>query len=248
VVAPGAEPAVCLTDVSVRFRVPHQGTRSLKEYAIRALQRRVTFTDFWALHHASVEIQAGESFGLVGHNGAGKSTLLRVVARVLRPTTGRVRVRGRVAPLLETAAGFHPDLTGRENVYLNGTLLGFSRAELEAAFDRIVEFAEMLDFIDTPLRTYSSGMVARLGFAIATERRPDVLVVDEVMAVGDRRFQAKSEARVREFHDRGSTIILVSHNLPLVRATCQRAAWLDHGIVRLVGPASEVAEAYARAR
>jgi ABC-2 type transport system ATP-binding protein/lipopolysaccharide transport system ATP-binding protein len=248
VVAPAAEPAVCLTDVSVRFRVPHQGTRSLKEYAIRALQRRVTFTDFWALHHASVEIQAGESFGLVGHNGAGKSTLLKVVARVLRPTTGRVRVRGRVAPLLETAAGFHPDLTGRENVYLNGTLLGLSRAELEAAFDRIVEFAEMIEFIDAPLRTYSSGMVARLGFAIATERRPDVLVVDEVMAVGDRRFQVKSEARVREFHDRGSTIILVSHNLPLVRATCQRAAWLDHGIVQLVGPASEVAEAYARAR
>ena len=193
----------------------------------------------------SFEVRQGEVLGLIGRNGAGKSTVLKLIARVLRPTEGRVRAWGRVAPLLEYGAGFHPDLTGRENLYLNGTLQGLSRRALDASFGRIVEFAELEPFIDAPLRTYSSGMVARLGFAIATEQRPDVLLMDEVLSVGDQAFQAKCKERFETFRANGTAIVLVSHDQRLVAATCQRVVWLERGEVCRAGPAAEVVAAYA---
>jgi ABC-type polysaccharide/polyol phosphate transport system ATPase subunit len=196
------------------------------------------------LKGVDLQIYRGEVFGLIGPNGAGKSTLLKLVARVLRPTEGRVIVRGQVAPLLEFGAGFHPELTGRENVFLNGALLGFKRREMEEKFDRIVDFAELWDFIDAPMRTYSSGMWARLGFAVATDIQPDILIVDEVLAVGDEAFQRKSSARMQDFRDHGATILLVSHNMDTIEAMCHRAAWIHHGEVRAVGEAGETIRAY----
>jgi ABC-type polysaccharide/polyol phosphate transport system ATPase subunit len=211
---------------------------------IRRLQRKVQNRDFWALREVNLCVNRGEVFGLVGHNGAGKSTLLKLIARVLRPTEGRVVVRGQVAPLLEFGAGFHPELTGRENVFLNGALLGFTRQEMEEKFKRIVDFAELWDFIDAPIRTYSSGMLARLGFAVATDVRPDILIIDEVLAVGDEAFQRKSSERMQSFRDQGATILLVSHNMATIEAMCRRAAWLDHGQLKGVDLVSEVIRAY----
>ena len=240
-------PAIRLDHVSIRFTVPHENLRSLKEYAIRVLGNRMTYEQFWAVRGVSFDVIPGEVLGLIGRNGAGKSTLLKLIARVLRPTEGRVRTWGRVAPLLDYGAGFHPDLTGRENLYLNGTLLGLSHRALDASFDRIVEFAELTSFIDAPVRTYSSGMVARLGFAIATEQRPDVLLMDEVLAVGDQAFQVKCHERFEAFRANGTAIVLVSHDKGLVAETCQRAIWLERGEVRQTGPAAEVVTAYVGA-
>lgn len=236
-----------LENVAVEYRAPRERIRSFKEYAIRLLQGRVEHAEFRALDDVSLEIRQGEVFGLVGHNGAGKSTLLKVVSRVLRPTRGRVVVTGHVAPLLELGAGFHPELSGRENVFLNGTLLGFSHAEMESLFEGIVEFAELQDFIDAPLRTYSTGMGVRLGFAVATASRPDILIVDEVLAVGDEVFQEKCAARIAEFRQSGTTVLLVTHDTRTVLGMCDRAAWLDHGKLAAIGAVDEVVEAYHRA-
>jgi ABC-2 type transport system ATP-binding protein len=241
-------PAVCLERVSMQFRVPHERMRSLKEYTIRALQNRVTYEERLAVRDVSLEVRRGEALGLIGANGAGKSTLLKLIARVLRPSAGRVRVWGRVAPLLDYGAGFHPDLTGRENVYLNGTLLGLSHRTLDASYERIVDFAAVRDLIDAPLRTYSSGMIARLGFAIATEQRPDILLMDEVLAVGDHAFQTKCTERFNAFRAGGTSIVLVSHDTRLVAETCQRVAWIDQGELRRIGPAAEVIAAYTQTR
>jgi ABC-type polysaccharide/polyol phosphate transport system ATPase subunit len=235
-----------LEEVSVRYRVPHEQIRTFKEYAIRALQRRVTYDEFYALSNVSLEVYGGEVFGVIGRNGAGKSTLLRVVAQILRPTKGRIWRQGRVAPLLELGAGFHPELTGRENVYLNGALLGFTRAEMGKLFDGIVSFAEMENFIDAPLRNFSSGMSARLGFAVATAAKPDILIVDEVLSVGDEQFQLKCKERINSFRRNGATILLVSHNASLVQDLCDRVVWLEHGQVRAIGPAREVLPQYQR--
>jgi ABC-2 type transport system ATP-binding protein/lipopolysaccharide transport system ATP-binding protein len=236
--------AIRLEEVGVRYRVPTERIGTFKEYIIRRLQRKVRNRAFWALKCVNLSINRGEVFGLIGQNGAGKSTLLKLVARVLRPTEGRVIVWGQVAPLLEFGAGFHPELTGRENVFLNGALLGFSRKQMEEKFDRIVDFAELWDFIDAPMRTYSSGMWARLGFAVATDVQPDILIVDEVLAVGDEAFQRKSSARMQEFRDHGATILLVSHNMDTIESMCHRAAWIHHGEVRAVGEAPDTIRAY----
>lgn len=244
---PFANTVIDLRDISVRYRVPRERIESFKEYAIRRLQRQIVHDEFWALRGVSLQIQRGEVLGVIGRNGAGKSTLLKVVARVLHPTTGRVIVHGRVAPLLEFGAGFHPELSGRENIFLNGVLLGFKHKDIEERFQRIGDFAELWDFIDAPLRTYSSGMIARLGFAIATDVKPDVLIVDEVLSVGDEAFQRKSAARITEFCEQGATILLVTHNMATMQKMCQRAVWLDHGTVRAIGPAAEIAEEYQRA-
>ncbi len=237
--------AVWLQGVSVRYRVPREGVSGFKEFAIRWLQGRLAFSDFWALRDVSLGVRPGEIFGVVGRNGAGKSTLLKTAARVLHPTRGRVVVRGRVAPLLDLGMGFHSELTGRENVYLYGTLLGSSRREIEARFAEIVDFAELHDFIDAPLRMYSTGMVARLGFAVASCRPADVLLVDEALAVGDARFQEKCLERMAEYRRRGATTLLVSHALATVGRVCDRAAWLAQGQVRAIGPAAEVVERYS---
>lgn len=240
------EPVIILQNVTVRYRVPRENYHTFKEFAIRRIQGRVQYLDLLALQDINLEIHKGEVFGLIGPNGAGKTTLLRLIAKVMRPTEGRVWVKGRIAPLLAIGAGFHMELTGRENIFLNGTLLGLTRREIEALFNQIVDFAELWDFIDAPLRTYSSGMVARLGFAVATARMPDVLIVDEVLSVGDIAFQEKSAARIREFREAGATILLVSHSMAAVKKMCSRAAWLDGGVLRAVGGVSEVIEKFEK--
>jgi ABC-type polysaccharide/polyol phosphate transport system ATPase subunit len=245
--SPGDDTAIWLDDVTVRYLVPREPVRTFKEHVIRMLQRRVQRELFVALHDVDLEVTRGETFGIIGHNGAGKSTLLKVIARVLRPATGRVWVRGRLHPLLELGAGFHFELTGRENIYLNGALLGYSNAEIARQFDGIVDFAGVEAFIDAPLRTYSTGMVARLGFAIATAAQPDILIVDEVLSVGDEEFQRKCQARMTQFQDHGATILLVSHNLLLIQQMCARVAWLDHGHMRALGPTHEVIAQYVNA-
>ncbi len=237
-------PVISLEDVSVRYRVPSERVLTFKEYMIRMVQGKISHNDFWALHHVHLEAFKGEVFGIVGRNGAGKSTMLKLIARVLRPTEGRVKVIGRVVPLLELGAGFHPELTGRENIYLNGSMLGFSRTEMNEKIPGIIEFSELGEFIDAPLRTYSSGMWARLGFALATDARPEILIVDEVLGVGDEAFQRKCTARIGQYREQGATILLVSHNASLIEGMCQRVAWLDHGLMRGFGETLEILTAY----
>jgi homopolymeric O-antigen transport system ATP-binding protein len=198
----------------------------------------------WAVRDLDLEVAPGESVGLIGHNGAGKTTVLRLLAGITRPTAGKVRARGRLASLINLGAGFHPELTGRENVYLNGVILGLSRNEVRARFDEIVDFADLGPYIDTPLKRYSSGMYARLGFAVAAHVDPDVLLVDEVLSVGDVEFQDRSIRKMLSFRDSGQAILFVSHNLSAVEMMCQRTVWLEHGRVRQVGPTAEVVRAY----
>jgi ABC-2 type transport system ATP-binding protein len=217
---------------------------SLKEYTIRRLKRNLAFQEFWALKKVSFQVARGECFGIIGPNGAGKSTLLKVIARVLHPTSGRVRVWGRVCPLLELGAGFDAELTGRENIFLNGTILGFTRKDLEARQRRIIEFAGLQEFIDAPLRTYSSGMMARLGFAIVTDEKPDILIIDEILSVGDAEFQEKSGKRMSQFLHSGTTILLVSHSLHDIQKFCRRAIWLQQGRLKAEGPSERVIRQY----
>jgi ABC-type polysaccharide/polyol phosphate transport system ATPase subunit len=228
----------------VRYRLPHERIKSFKHYAIRWLKQQLVYESFWALRGVSLSVARGEALGIIGPNGAGKSTLLKLVARVLRPTEGRVRVFGHVAPLLESAAGFDPELTGRENISVYSAVLGHRRAETAARFDEIVAFAGLEQFIDAPLRTYSSGMYARLAFSVATAVAPDILIVDEVLSVGDAEFQRRSSERIEQFQKDGTTIIMVSHNLDEIVRLCSQAAWLDRGALKAVGPVAEIAAAY----
>lgn len=232
--------AARLSNVSVRYRIPRERPSTFKEFAIQWLHRKIEMVDVWALRQVSMAVRGGEVLGVVGRNGAGKTTLLRVLAGLLQPVDGRVMVHGSVSPLLDFGAGFHPELTGRENVFLYGTMLGRRKKDLERDFERIVDFAELNGFINSPLRVYSSGMVARLGFSIATSQHADVLLVDEGLAVGDIHFQRKCLARMRGFRARGSTIVLVTQALDVAESYCDRVAWLDDGELKAVGPASEV--------
>ncbi|MBK9925014.1 MAG: ABC transporter ATP-binding protein [Anaerolineales bacterium] len=238
------ETTIRLEDVSVQYRLPEERIGTFKEYAIRVLQRRVKFNSFWALKGVTIDIAKGEIFGFIGRNGAGKSTLLKVISRVLVPTHGRVWIKGRVSPLLELGGGFHPELTGRENVYLNGTLLGHSRRDVDEHMDEIIDFAELGTFIDAPLRTYSSGMVARLGFAVATTWKPEILILDEVLSVGDEAFQLKCQRRMEAFRQEKVTTLIVTHSMQTVETLCTRAALIDHGVIKTVGSAEEVIKAY----
>jgi len=237
-------PVVTIENVAIRYRVPREAFSGIKEYTIRWLQRKLAFEDFWALKDISFDIHRGEIFGIVGRNGSGKSTLLKVVARVLSPSRGRIIIRGKVAPLLELGAGFHPELTGRENVFLNSALLGRTKSEVEKLLPEIVAFAEIGDFMEAPLRTYSTGMVARLGFAVATAIRPEILLVDEVLSVGDAAFQQKCLDRMYSFQEQGTTVVLVSHSMSTVEAFCDRAVWLDQGEVKAMGSTREVIRRY----
>ncbi|RCK77239.1 MAG: Teichoic acid export ATP-binding protein TagH [Anaerolineae bacterium] len=237
-------PVILLEDVGVRYRLPSEKIPTLKEYVIRVLRGQIKHQTFWALQNINLKVYPGEVFGIIGPNGAGKSTLLKVVSRVLRPTKGRVRVVGKVAPLLELGAGFDYELTGRENIFLNGAILGYSKREMEKRIDRIVEFAGLQDFIDAPLRTYSSGMVARLGFAVATDERPEILIVDEILSVGDTEFQTRSFERIQSFQAQGTTILLVTHDIGRVETMCQRAIFLYHGQVVAQGKATQVVDRY----
>lgn len=228
----------------MRYRAPTERFATFKEYMIRLVQGRVRHAEFMAVNHISLDIYPGEVFGVIGQNGAGKSTLLKVAARVLPPTEGRVVIKGWTAALLELGAGFHPELTGRENIFLNGAILGFTQKEMAALFDQVVDFSELGEFIEAPMRTYSSGMWTRLGFAVATVQRPDILLVDEVLSVGDEAFQKKSFRRIQEFREKGTTILLVSHSMDAVATMCQRAAWLDHGVLKFLGEPKDVINAY----
>jgi len=232
-----SEPAIEVADVSKRFRIYREKPTSLKQ---RLLTSRSRAEDFWALRDVALDVGEGSTFGLIGHNGSGKTTLLKCVAGILRPTSGAILQRGRLAALLELGAGFHPELTGRENVYLNASFLGLSRKQTDAAFDDIVAFAELEQFIDTEVKFYSSGMLVRLGFAVAVHVEPDVLLIDEVLAVGDEAFQAKCLNRVREFQREGRTIVLVTHALDTVTEICDRAAMLHHGELHAIGMPAEV--------
>lgn len=243
----GAEVVIRLENVFVEYIAPRERITSFKEYIIRLIQRRVRHEEFKALRNVNIEVRQGEFFGIIGRNGAGKSTLLKIISRVMKPTGGRVWVKGRVAPLLELGAGFHLELTGRENVYLNGTLLGYTHAEIGALFESIVEFAGLKDFIDVPLRSYSTGMAVRLGFAVATATRPDILIVDEVLAVGDEQFQEKCSARMTEYRQSGTTILFVTHDSKLALRLCDRVTWLDRGEVRLNGDPMMVIDRYHEA-
>ena len=233
-----------LEKIGLRYEVPRERIHSLKEYAIRTVARRVVYDELEALKDVDLTVEPGERVGVIGRNGAGKSTLFRVISRVLPPSAGRVYVAGLIAPILELGLGFHGELTARENVMLQGTLLGFTRAEMRRRLDRIVEWAELQDFVDAPTRTFSTGMAARLAFAVATDVDPDILLVDEALSVGDEKFQRKCKERMQGFHDRGKTMMLVSHSLAQIRDNCDRAIWLHHGALVRDGDVASVTEAY----
>jgi len=235
---------VSVRDVSMRFNLATEKVDSLKEYIVRLLKGRLLMNEFYALKNVSLEVAPGESVALIGANGSGKSTLLKIIAGVMSPTKGSVSVRGSIAPLIELGAGFDPDLTGRENVFLNGAVLGYSRKFMQAHFDSIIDFAELWEFVDVPVKNYSSGMLARLGFAIATEVRADVLIVDEVLSVGDFRFQEKCHRRMQELLSGGTTLLFVSHDTNQVCQLCEKAVWIRKGRVQMFGDAKEVCACY----
>ena len=219
---------------------------NLKEYFVKMLKHQLMFQEFLALKDVSLKIRPGEAWGLVGTNGAGKSTMLKLISGILTPHKGSVQVNGTIAPLIELGAGFDMELTARENIYLNGTLLGHSRRFMDEHFDEIVDFAELWDFLDVPIKNYSSGMQARIGFSIATMVRPDILIVDEVLSVGDFKFREKCNARMEEMLSSGTTLLLVSHSMEDILKLCDHAAWLDKGVLKMSGEVQAVTEAYVK--
>ncbi len=231
-------------DVSVRYRLPKERIRTVKEFAIKSLWRKVEYEEFWVLKNITFQIEPGEMLGIIGRNGAGKSTLLKLVARVMKPVKGRVEVNGRVTPLLELGAGFDYELTGQENIFLFGSILGVKRKEMRGKLEKIAEFSELGDFLESPLRTFSSGMVTRLGFAVATAVDPDILLLDEILAVGDAGFQKKSKDVIKHFRSSGVTILFVSHDPQQIRSLCDKAVWLEGGEVRAWGAAPGVLDQY----
>ena len=236
--------AVEVDDVTMIFNMASESLTNLKEYFIKLAKHELFFEEFRALKHISFDIHRGEVVGLVGTNGSGKSTMLKIIAGVLEPSEGSVKVHGNIAPLIELGAGFDPELTARENIYLNGTVLGFSPKYLDEKFDEIVEFSELENFLDVPLKNYSSGMVARIGFAIATITKPDILIADEVLSVGDFLFQQKCEKRMQELMAGGTTVILVSHSIEQIERMCSKVAWLSHGHLKMNGDTETVCAAY----
>lgn len=237
---------VSVENLGVKFHLSEQKVDNLKEYIIRILKRQMRYKEFWALREVSFEIKKGERVAILGLNGAGKSTLLKVIAGVLKATEGTVSRSGVLVPLLELGAGFDSQYTGAENIFLYGAMLGYSKAFLKEKYDEIVAFSELGDFIHVPVKNYSSGMRARLGFSIATLVEPDVLILDEVLSVGDVKFRKKSEKRIKEMFAKGITVLFVSHNLPQVRSLCTRAIWLEKGHVVEDGPVDEVVDHFEK--
>ena len=237
---------VKVDNVGIRFNLAKERVDSLKEYFLKFSKGTLHFEEFWALDGVSLEIEKGDFYGLVGINGSGKSTLLKSVAGVFKPTRGKITVNGTIAPLIELGAGFDMDLTARENIFLNGAVLGFSKDHMLEKFDDIVDFSELHDFLDVPLKNYSSGMVARIAFAIATATKPDILIADEILAVGDYAFQEKCEKRMQELLDAGTTVIFVSHSIEQVKRMCNKATWIEKGKVIMSGDAETVCDAYSQ--
>ena len=223
------------------------GKDNLKEYFVKLLRRELMFKEFLALKDVSFKVKKGEAWGIIGTNGSGKSTLLKLICGILKPYKGRVRINGSIAPLIELGAGFDGDLTARENIFLNGAVLGYDKTFMQEHFNEIVDFAELWDFLDMPIKNYSSGMAARLGFAIATMVRPDILICDEVLAVGDYAFQRKCEQRMGEMREQGTTLLYVSHSIESVKSICNHALWLDKGVVKMAGDVEVVGDAYISA-
>ena len=231
-------------NATVRFNKSAESIIGLKEYIIKMLKRELMFQEFLALKNINFTVKRGESWGLIGKNGSGKSTLLKLISGIIRPYQGNVTVNGSISPLIELGAGFDPELTARENIFLNGALLGYSKRFIESHFQEIVDFAELNDFIDVPIKNFSSGMSARLGFAIATVQKPDILIVDEVLAVGDFAFQQKCKERMEHLLSNGTTLLFVSHSIEQVKELCSKAIWIDNGEVRAIGETHSVSQEY----
>lgn len=233
-----------VSDVTMQFRLNNDKILSLKEFVTTALRGKLSYNEFTALDHVSFAVKKGETLGLIGHNGAGKSTMLKVISGILKPTEGCVRCHGNVVPMLELGSGFDMDLTGRENIFLNGAILGYDEKFLTGKYDEIVEFSELGKFIEVPIRNYSSGMLARLAFSIATVVQPKILIVDEILSVGDAQFQEKSKKRMLELMGGGTTVLFVSHSIEQIREMCKRVVWLEAGRVKMAGIAEEICDAY----
>lgn len=239
-----SKPAIVVENVSVLFNLNKEKVDNIKEYFIKLVTRKLHFNEFWALKNVSFTVNKGERLGVLGFNGAGKSTLLKTISGVIKPTKGKIKTSGVIAPLLELGAGFDMNYSGRENIYLYGATMGYSRKFINSKYDEIVAFSELGDFIDVPVKNYSSGMRARLGFAIATAVEPQILILDEVLSVGDAKFRKKSEAKVRSMFDKGITVLFVSHNTKQVLSLCDKAIILDHGKIIAQGDAEEVCALY----
>ena len=231
-------------NVTIRFNMASEKVDNLKEYFIKLVKKELIFQEFLAVKDVSFKVKRGEAWALIGSNGSGKSTLLKAISGILKPYKGSIKTTGEIAPLIELGAGFDANLTARENIYLNGTVLGHSKKYMDEHFDEIVDFAELWDFLDSPIKNFSSGMSARLGFAIATIVRPDILIVDEILAVGDYSFKNKCMERMNEMLGGGTTLMFVSHSTEQVKELCDHAVWLDHGVARMVGDVDTVCDAY----
>ena len=238
------ENAVEVRNVTMRFNMSKDKVDSLKEYFIKLMKRQLRFQEFFALNDVSFDIEKGDVFGIVGLNGSGKSTMLKIISGILKPSSGTARTEGTISPMIELGAGFDMELTARENIFLNGSVLGFSKEMMEEKFDEIIEFSELQPFVDVAVKNFSSGMVARLGFAIATITHPDILIVDEILAVGDFLFQQKCEKRIQELMSGGTTVIIVSHSIEQIERLCKHVAWLDHGNLKMLGDTETVCSAY----
>ena len=238
--------AVEVDNVTIRFNMASEKVDNLKEYVIKLLKKELIFQEFLAVKDVSFKVKKGEAWALIGVNGSGKSTMLKAISGILKPYKGSITVNGEVAPLIELGAGFDPNLTARENIYLNGTVLGHSKKYMDEHFDEIVDFAELWDFLDTPIKNFSSGMTARLGFSVATMVAPDILICDEILAVGDYLFQQKCMGRMNKMLSGGTTLLFVSHNVDTVRKLCDHAIWLDHGVTKMAGEVNKVCDAYMK--
>lgn len=239
-----ANHAIEVNDVTMIYRLPNQKYSGLKEYFIKRIKKQIKYNEFKALDGVNFFIESGEIIGIIGLNGAGKSTLLKIISGVIKPTKGSVKVKGRISPLLELGAGFDVQLTGRQNIFLNGAVLGYDKKYIQNKLFSIINFADLGEFIDIPVKNYSSGMRARLGFSIATAMDPDILIVDEVLGVGDKNFRAKSSQRMKELFDSGGTVLLVSHSIGVIKKMCNRVIWLDKGKLKMIGNTDEVVNAY----
>ena len=241
-------PIVSVKNISLKFKMEQNRANSLKEFCVRWLKRDLKSEDFWAFTDVSFDVEKGDVIGIIGHNGAGKSTLLKVISGIMKPTKGTIEAHGNIVPMLELGSGFDMELSGRENIYLNGAILGYSEEFLNEKYDEIVAFSELGNFIEAPLRTYSSGMLARLAFSVACIVEPEILIVDEILSVGDADFQEKSRARMMDLMTGGTTVFFVSHSLKQIRQMCNKVVWLEHGKIQAIGKTGEICDKYEGAK